>query len=48
MKVDWNHVTPVSQAVAIVLFIGVFVLGIYLGMQIEKSMNNLPSVSTSK
>ena len=31
-----NKVTRFSQAAALVLFVGVFLLGIYLGMQIEK------------
>jgi hypothetical protein len=36
MKIQWNEVTKFSQIAALILFIGVFFLGIYLGMQIEK------------
>jgi hypothetical protein len=31
MRVVWNKVTPFSQAVAIILFVGVFFLGFWLG-----------------
>jgi len=31
MNIEWNKVTGVSQIVAIVLFVGVFCLGYYLG-----------------
>ncbi len=31
MKIDWNHVTGISQITAIVLFVCVFGLGFYLG-----------------
>lgn len=34
--VSFNHVTRFSQLVAIVLFVGVFLLGIYLGIEYEK------------
>lgn len=33
--VDWTHVTKFSMVAAIVLFVGVFVLGFWLGMTYE-------------
>lgn len=36
MNIHWNKVTRVSQLVSIVLFVGVFLLGIVLGMEYEK------------
>lgn len=30
--IDWNHVTRYSQIIAVVLFVGVFFLGYYLGV----------------
>jgi hypothetical protein len=35
MSIEWNKVTRVSQVVAIVLFVGVFVLGFWLGTVYE-------------
>ncbi len=34
-SVDWNHVTKYSQILAIVLFVGVFALGFWLGKTYE-------------
>jgi membrane-bound inhibitor of C-type lysozyme len=34
-NIDWNHVTRYSQLIAIVLFVGVFVLGFFLGKTYE-------------
>jgi hypothetical protein len=31
MKIEWKKVTWYSQAIAIILFVGVFALGFYLG-----------------
>ncbi|MEK7099684.1 MAG: hypothetical protein AAB883_00895 [Patescibacteria group bacterium] len=31
MNVEWNRVTQFSQLIAIVLFVGIFALGFYLG-----------------
>jgi hypothetical protein len=36
MKIHWNKVTRVSQLVSIVLFVGVFLLGVALGMEYER------------
>jgi cbb3-type cytochrome oxidase subunit 3 len=36
MKIEMTKVTRFSQAAALVLFVGVFLLGIYLGMKIEQ------------
>ena len=35
MKIIWNKVTRLSQIVAIIVFVGVFLLGLYLGRWIE-------------
>ena len=35
MKIIWNKVTKFSQAVAVVVFVGVFFLGLLLGMRVE-------------
>ncbi len=34
-SINWDHVTRYSQLIAIVLFVGVFVLGFYLGKAYE-------------
>lgn len=34
-SIDWNHVTKYSQFIAIVLFVGVFALGFWLGYLYE-------------
>jgi membrane-bound inhibitor of C-type lysozyme len=34
-NIDWNHVTKYSQVAAIVLFVGVFALGFWLGKVYE-------------
>ncbi len=34
MKIKWNKVTRLSQTVAIILFVGVFGLGIFLGKKL--------------
>lgn len=36
MNIQWNAVTRVSQFASIVLFILVFLLGIWLGMEYQK------------
>ena len=36
MKIQWNSVTRVSQLASIVLFVLVFLLGIWLGMEYQK------------
>jgi hypothetical protein len=33
----WNQVTRFSQLAAVVLFVGVFALGFYLGMQTKSA-----------
>lgn len=35
MQIEWNTVRWYSQAVAIVLFVGVFALGFYLGQRYQ-------------
>lgn len=35
MQIEWNRVTWLSQIVAIVMFVGVFALGFYLGQQYQ-------------
>lgn len=45
MKVVWNKVTPYSQIIAIVLFVGVFCLGIFLGRQVGVNAALGPSVN---
>lgn len=32
---DWSHVTKFSQTIAVILFVGVFVLGFFLGKEYE-------------
>ena len=36
MKIKWNEVTRLSQTIAIVLFVVVYLIGMYVGMQIQK------------
>lgn len=36
MKIEWNKVTRFSQEVAIILFVSVYFLGIYLGAQTKE------------
>lgn len=36
MNIHWTRVTHFSQLVALVLFVGVFLLGIFLGIEYEK------------
>ncbi len=36
MHIIWNKVTRLSQLVAIILFVGVFFLGMYLGERTER------------
>ncbi len=38
MHIEWKKVTWYSQAIAIVLFVGVFALGFYLGLSWESLM----------
>ncbi|MEK7511085.1 MAG: hypothetical protein AAB582_02530 [Patescibacteria group bacterium] len=35
MNIEWNKVTSLSQIVAIVLAVGIFALGFYLGQQYQ-------------
>lgn len=35
MKIEWNKVTKFSQVVAIILFVGVYYYGFYLGSQVR-------------
>ena len=35
MKIEWNKVTKFSQVVAIIVFVGVFFLGLFLGRKFE-------------
>lgn len=35
MTIEWNRVTRLSQLVAIIMFVGVFALGFYLGQQYQ-------------
>lgn len=35
MNIQWNNVTWYSQAIAIVLFVGVFALGFFLGQKYQ-------------
>ena len=37
MTIEWNRVTRVSQIVAVVIFVGVFALGFWLGGEYQKS-----------
>jgi len=37
MNIQWNKVTRLSQLVSIALFIGIFVLGFWLGMEYERN-----------
>lgn len=37
MKIEWNKVTRLSQIVAIVLFVGIYYYGFYLGGQVRES-----------
>lgn len=48
MKTEWTRVTQFSQLVAVVLFVGVFLLGIWLGIEYEKRafMNALEASAT--
>jgi membrane-bound inhibitor of C-type lysozyme len=34
MKIEWNKVTGISQLVAVLLFVAVFLLGIFLGKKV--------------
>jgi len=34
MKIEWNKVTRLSQIVAVVLFVGVFCFGLFLGRKV--------------
>ena len=34
-KIEWNKVTKLSQVVAIILFVGVYFYGFYLGSQVR-------------
>ena len=38
MNIKWNEVTRFSQIVALVVFLIVFAMGIFVGMQVEKKM----------
>lgn len=35
MKIEWNKVTKLSQIIAIILFVGVFFLGLYIGLKFK-------------
>jgi hypothetical protein len=37
MKIKWNEVTRLSQIIALILFVAVYFLGMYVGIQIEKN-----------
>ncbi len=37
MKIEWNRVTWYSKLLAVIVFVGVFVLAFYLGRQYEKT-----------
>ena len=37
MKIQWNKVTWYSKVIAVVLFVGVFFLGLYLGKEYEEA-----------
>jgi membrane-bound inhibitor of C-type lysozyme len=37
MKIEWGRVTWYSQIIAVILFVGVFALGIWVGIRIERS-----------
>ena len=39
MQIEWNKVTWYSKAVAVVLFVGTFLLGLYLGSEYQKSIS---------
>jgi heme/copper-type cytochrome/quinol oxidase subunit 1 len=41
MTIEWNKVTWYSKLAAVILGVGIFVLGIYLGMTIEKARDEL-------
>ena len=36
MKIQWNKVTWYSKLIAVILFFCVFILGIYIGTQIQQ------------
>lgn len=38
-KIKWNHVTWYSEALAVVVFIVVLMIGIYIGRQLERLDN---------
>jgi hypothetical protein len=47
MSIEWDKVTRLSQVVAIVLFVGVFVLGFWLGTVYEaKRVSSETSVAS--
>jgi len=46
MKISFTRVTWYSQIAAIVLFVGVFILGIYLGKQMKEVEVAMPDVNT--
>ncbi|MBP7741267.1 MAG: hypothetical protein KA104_01075 [Candidatus Pacebacteria bacterium] len=37
MNIQWNNVTRFSQLISIALFVGVFALGFWLGMEYERN-----------
>ena len=39
MKIEWNKVTWYSKLAAVILFIGVLFLGIWLGMQYQYAVD---------
>lgn len=46
MKIEWNKVTKISQIVAIVLFVGIFLVGFQIGRTFEnKSVLGAPIIS---
>ena len=52
MKVEWNTVTWYSWVAAIIIFGGVYFIGMYVGMQVERvnllnsSLSSLPTAVT--
>ena len=48
MKIKWNEVTRTSQIVALVLFVVVYFLGMYVGMQVEKKSEAMQQPTWAK
>jgi hypothetical protein len=47
MKIEWNKVTWYSKVAAIVVGVGIFFLGFYLGAWSERVKDQVGSISTA-